>query len=112
MVREARKHLLEAVSDFDDKIMEMYLNDEEIPVEEIKIALRKATIANRVTPVLLGTSLRNKGVQRLLDAVIDYLPAPTDIIAVKGDPLPYIHEREHVRFVMRAGVVYPTGRYK
>jgi elongation factor G len=83
-VREARKHLLEAVSDFDDKIMEMYLNDEEIPVEEIKIALRKATIANRVTPVLLGTSLRNKGVQRLLDAVIDYLPAPTDITAVKG----------------------------
>jgi elongation factor G len=83
-VREGRKHLLEAVSDFDDKIMEMYLNDEEIPVEEIKAALRMATIANRVTPVLLGTSLRNKGVQRLLDAVIDYLPAPTDIPPVKG----------------------------
>ena len=83
-VREGRKHLLEAVSDFDDKIMEMYLNDEEIPVEEIKAALRMATIANRVTPVLLGTSLRNKGVQRLLDAVIDYLPAPTDIASVKG----------------------------
>ncbi|MFN0151892.1 MAG: elongation factor G [bacterium] len=83
-VREGRKHLLEAVSDFDDKIMEMYLNDEEIPVAEVKEALRKATIANKVTPVLLGTSLRNKGVQRLLDAVIDYLPAPTDIPPVKG----------------------------
>ncbi len=83
-VREGRKHLLEAISDFDDKIMEMYLNDEEIPIEEVKAALRKATIASKVTPVLLGTSLRNKGVQRLLDAVIDYLPAPTDIPPVKG----------------------------
>jgi elongation factor G len=83
-VREGRKFLLESISDFDDKIMEMYLNDQEIPVDEIKAALRMATLKGKATPVLLGTSLRNKGVQRLLDAIIDYLPAPTDIPAVRG----------------------------
>ena len=83
-VREGRKFLLESISDFDDKIMEMYLNDQEIPVDEVKAALRKATLSGKATPVLLGTSLRNKGVQRLLDAVLDYLPAPTDIPPVKG----------------------------
>ncbi len=83
-VREGRKFLLESISEFDDKIMEMYLNDQEIPVDEIKAALRMATLKGKATPVLLGTSLRNKGIQRLLDAIIDYLPAPTDIPPVVG----------------------------
>lgn len=95
-VREGRKFLLESISDFDDKIMEMYLNDQEIPVDEVKAALRKATLSGKATPVLLGTSLRNKGVQRLLDAVLDYLPAPTDIPPVKG-LIPDTDEQEDTR---------------
>ena len=81
---EYRAKLLEAVSEFDDEIMEKYLEGEEISTEAIKAAIRKATIAVKMIPVICGTSYRNKGVQKLLDAVIDYMPAPTDIKAIEG----------------------------
>ncbi len=81
---EYRAALLEAVSEFDDEIMEKYLEGEEISEEAIKAAIRKATIAVKMVPVCCGTSYRNKGVQMLLDAVVDYMPAPTDIPAIKG----------------------------
>lgn len=84
---EYRELLIEKLSDVDEEIMMKYLEDEEITVEEIKKALRKGTIANEFTPVLCGTALKNKGVQPLLDAVVEYLPAPVDIPPVQGiDP--------------------------
>ena len=84
LAEEYRGKLLEAVSEFDDEIMEKYLEGEEISVKAIKDAIRKATIAVKMIPVICGTSYRNKGVQKLLDAVIDYMPAPTDIKAIEG----------------------------
>ncbi|MFO7172008.1 MAG: elongation factor G [Bacillota bacterium] len=81
---EWREKLLEAVAEQDDVLMEKYLNGEELTVAEIKAALRKGTLANRITPVLCGSSYKNKGVQLLLDAVLDYLPSPLDIPPVKG----------------------------
>ncbi len=81
---EYRAALLEAVSEFDDEIMEKYLEGEEVSEEAIKNAIRKATIAVKMVPVCCGTSYRNKGVQMLLDAVVDYMPAPTDVPAIKG----------------------------
>ena len=85
--QEYRELLIEKLSDVDEEIMMKYLEDEEITVDEIKNALRKGTIANEFTPVLCGTALKNKGVQPLLDAVVEYLPAPVDIPPVKGiDP--------------------------
>ena len=81
---EYREKLLEAVSMFDDEIMELYLMGEEIPTDRIRKAIRKATIAVEMIPVVCGTSYRNKGVQKLLDAIVDYMPAPTDIEAIKG----------------------------
>lgn len=84
---EYREQLLEKVADVDEELMMKYLEEEEITADEIKAALRKGTIANEFTPVLCGTALKNKGVQPLLDAVIDYLPAPVDIPPVEGiDP--------------------------
>ncbi len=84
---EYRNKLIETIADFDDTLMEKYLDGEEIGVEEIKKAIRKATISNSVTPVLCGTAFKNKGVQPLLDAVVEYLPSPVDIPPVKGiDP--------------------------
>ncbi len=82
--QEYRDNLIEALSETDEDIMMKYLDGEEISEEEIKAAIRKATIANTFVPVLCGTAYRNKGVQRLLDAVVDYMPAPTDIEAIKG----------------------------
>ena len=79
-----REELLEAVSEQDEEIMEKYLGGEEITIEEIKRCIRKATIANEMVPVVCGTSYRNKGVQKLLDAVVDYMPSPLDIPAIKG----------------------------
>ena len=76
--------MLEAVAEQDEELMMKYLEGEEITQEEIKAALRKGTIANDIVPVVCGTSYKNKGVQKLLDAVIDYMPAPTDIEAIKG----------------------------
>ena len=82
-----REELLEAVSEQDEEIMEKYLGGEEISIDEIKRCIRKATIANEMVPVVCGTSYRNKGVQKLLDAVVDYMPSPLDIPAIKGtDP--------------------------
>ena len=81
---EYRANLVESICETDDDLMMMYLEGEEPSNEELKVALRKAVIANKIVPVVCGTSYRNKGVQKLLDAVIDYMPAPTDIPAIKG----------------------------
>ncbi len=81
---EAREHLLEEVSHYDDELLEMILEDEEIPAERLKQSIRKATLAIQLTPVLCGSSFKNKGVQPLLDAVLDYLPSPLDVPAVEG----------------------------
>ncbi len=87
LAEEYREKLLEAVSDFDDDIMMMYLEGEEIPTDMIKAAIRKATVSVSMIPVVCGTSYKNKGVQKLLDAIVDYMPAPTDIAAMTGiDP--------------------------
>src|SRR5579875_4195088 len=75
----AREHLLEEVSQYDDELLEMILEEQEIPVERLKAAIRKATLAIELTPVLCGSSFKNKGVQLLLDAVVDYLPSPLDV---------------------------------
>ncbi len=83
-VEKSRQELIERVSETDDAMLEKYLNGEEIAVSEIKAALRKATIAYKLVPIYCGTSLRNKGVQPLLDAVIDYLPSPLDVPSVSG----------------------------
>ena len=69
---------------FDDEIMEMYLEGQEIPTDKIRAAIRKATVAVEMVPVTCGSSYRNKGVQKLLDAIVDYMPAPTDIPAIVG----------------------------
>jgi len=79
-----RQNLLDAVAESDDELMMKYLEGEELSVEEIKTAIRRATIACKMTPVLCGSSYKNKGVQPLLDAVVAYMPAPTDIPAIKG----------------------------
>ena len=82
--QEYRNKMVEAIASTDDDIMEKFLMDEEITVDELKKALRKATIDNEIVPMLCGTSYRNKGVQMLLDAIIEYMPAPTDIPNIKG----------------------------
>ncbi len=81
---EARAALIEAVAETDDELMEKYLNGEELSHEELMTGIRKATIAGTMTPVLCGTSYRNKGVQPLLDAIVDFLPSPLDIPPVEG----------------------------
>jgi elongation factor G len=98
-VHEQRTHLIEACADYDDELMEAYLAEEDISPERIKAALRQATLDIKVTPVLCGSSFKNKGVQPLLDAVIDYLPSPLDvpplmgIEPVKGDENGQLAER-------------------
>jgi elongation factor G len=84
VAHEARTHLIEAIADYDDELMESYLADEQIDVARLKAAIRKATLDISMTPVLCGSSFKNKGVQPLLDAVIDYLPSPLDVPAVEG----------------------------
>ena len=84
LAEEYREKLLEAVSEVDDDIAEKYLEGEEIGEAEIKAAIRKATVACQMCPVTCGTSYRNKGVQPMLDAVVDYMPAPTDIPPIQG----------------------------
>ena len=85
--KEYRAAMIEAAAEVDDALMEKFINEEEITQEEIKAALRNATIANKLVPVVCGTSYRNKGVQKLLDAIVDYMPSPVDIPPVKGiDP--------------------------
>ena len=84
---EARGKLIEAVADFSDELMEKYLEGEEVSVDLLKSAIRKATLAVKFFPVLCADALGDKGTRTLMDAVIDYLPAPTDIAAVKGEDL-------------------------
>lgn len=83
-VEQSRKDLIEKISETDDPLLEKYLAGEEPTVEELKAALRRATIAYKLVPIYAGTSLRNKGVQPLLDAVVDYLPSPLDLPPVAG----------------------------
>jgi elongation factor G len=82
--REAHAHLIERIAELDDNLTVKYLEGEKISIDELKAALRRAVIASKATPVFCGSSLRNKGVQILLDAVIDYLPSPADMPPVKG----------------------------
>ena len=84
LANEYREKLMDAVSDVDDEIMEMVLMEEEVPIEKIKAAIRKATIDNTMVPVTCGSSYKNKGVQEMLDAVVDYMPSPLDKKGVKG----------------------------
>ena len=82
---EYRESMVESIAETDEELMERYLEGEEIPVEDLKAALRKACIACEIVPVFCGSAYRNKGVQKLLDGVIDYMPAPIDIPAIKGE---------------------------
>ena len=84
LANEYREKLLDAVSMFDDEIMEMYLEGQEIPASKIRAAIRKATLAVEMVPVTCGSSYRNKGFQKLQEAVVDYMPAPNDVPAIKG----------------------------
>jgi len=84
LAEEYREKLMDAVSMFDEEIMEKYLEGEEVPTDRIRAAIRQATIANEMVPVVCGTSYRNKGVQKLLDAIVDYMPSPLDIPAIDG----------------------------
>ena len=87
LAAEYRDKLLEAVSDFDDEIMELYLGGEEVPAGMIRSAIRRATCAVKMVPVTCGTSYKNKGIQKLLDAIVDYMPSPLDVPAIEGtDP--------------------------
>jgi elongation factor G len=81
---EARTHLIEAIAEYDDELMERYLDEQPIDVDRLKAAIRKATLDISMTPVLCGSSFKNKGVQPLLDAVLDYLPSPLDVPPVEG----------------------------
>ena len=82
--QEYHDALIEAVAEQDEELMNKYLEGEEITVEEIKAVLRKATIDNEIVPVTCGTSYKNKGVQKLLDAIVDYMPSPLDVPSIKG----------------------------
>ena len=84
LAEEYRINLLEAVSDYDDEIMEMYLEGEEVPADKIRDAIRRATVSVSMVPVVCGTSYKNKGVQKLLDAIVDYMPSPLDVPAIVG----------------------------
>ncbi|MBR3292877.1 MAG: elongation factor G [Oscillospiraceae bacterium] len=84
LAEEYREKLLEAVSDFDDEIMELYLEGEAVPTDKIRAAIRKATVAVQMVPVTCGTSYKNKGVQKLLDAIVEYMPSPLDVPPVEG----------------------------
>src|SRR5919198_603080 len=92
-VKEMRHHLLESIVEQDDAILHKYLEEHELSEDEIRTVLRKATIAGKVVPVLAGAAFKNKGVQALLDAVVDYLPAPVDVPAIQGH-LPH-HDATH-----------------
>ncbi len=84
LAEEYRQKMVEAIAATDDDLMEKFLMDEEITVDELKVALRKATIANQLVPVVCGTSYKNKGVQKLLDAIVDFMPSPIDVPAIRG----------------------------
>jgi len=82
--QEYRNAMIESVAETDEELFEKFCNEEEITVEEIKNAIRKATLANTIVPVVCGTSYKNKGVQKLLDAIVDFMPSPLDVPAIKG----------------------------
>ncbi len=84
LAQEYRDKLLEAISDFDDEVMELYLGGEDVPADKIRAVIRKATCDVKMVPVTCGTSYKNKGVQKLLDAIVDYMPSPLDIPAIEG----------------------------
>ena len=84
MAQKYRNEMIESVAESDEALFEKFCAEEEITTEEIKRAIRKETIANKIVPVVCGTSYRNKGVQKLLDAIIDYMPAPIDVPAIRG----------------------------
>ncbi|MBW7959584.1 MAG: elongation factor G [Anaerolineae bacterium] len=84
VVDDAHRHMMESIAETNDDLMMRYLDGEEIGVSELRAALRQATVENRVTPVLCGSALRNRGIQRLLDAIVYYLPSPLDIPAIEG----------------------------
>ena len=84
LAQEYRDKLLEAISDFDDEVMELYLGGEDVPAEKIRAVIRRATCDVKMVPVTCGTSYKNKGVQKLLDAIVDYMPSPLDIPAIEG----------------------------
>ena len=84
LAEEYRKNMVESICETDEELMERYIMEEEITTEELKAALRRATISNDIIPVCCGTSYKNKGVQKLLDNIVEYMPAPTDIEAIKG----------------------------
>ncbi len=94
-VKEARKELIEKVAESDEELLEKYLEEKEITVEELREALRKAVINIDAIPVMCGSALKNKGVQPLLDAIIDYLPAPTDLPPIEGINLDHEEEERH-----------------
>ncbi len=95
LAQEYHDAAIEEIVGYDDALMERYFNGEEIAVEELKKVIRKATIANEIVPVFCGTAYRNKGVQPLLDAIVDYMPAPTDIPSIKGTNLAGEEEDRH-----------------
>ncbi len=97
LAQEYRDKLLEAISDFDDEVMELYLGGEEVPADKIREVIRKATCDVKMVPVTCGTSYKNKGVQKLLDAIVDYMPSPLDIPASEG-----IHPKTDETEVRRA----------
>ena len=84
LAQEYRDKLLEAISDFDDEVMDLYLGGEDVPADKIRAVIRKATCDVKMVPVTCGTSYKNKGVQKLLDAIVDYMPSPLDIPAIEG----------------------------
>ncbi len=84
LAQKYHDELIEHVAEQDDELMEKYFDGQELTIEEIKACIRKSTIANTMVPVCCGTSYRNKGVQKLLDAIVEYMPAPTDVPAIKG----------------------------
>ncbi len=94
LAEQYRQNLLEAVSDFDDEIMELYLEGEDVPADKIRAAIRKATDEVKMVTVTCGTSYKNKGVQRLLDAIVDFMPSPLDVPAIEGTN-PKTGETEH-----------------
>jgi len=95
-ISDLRHELVEAVVEHDEELLEKYLEGEELTTEELRRAIRKATLSGKFTPVLCGSAFKNKGVQRLLDAVVDYLPAPIDVPPVKGH-VPHKDEHEETR---------------
>src|SRR3954452_18539801 len=100
-VDQARADMIESIAETDDTLTLLYLEGEEIGVEELKAALRNATIANKLVPVLCGSALKNKGVQRMLDAVVDYLPSPLDIPPIRAVLPGQTTEDEGVEMVVR-----------